>query len=890
MQAFLVLLLPSVVIPLWYDTIKKIEHDAKLSSQKLHTELLSEIKSTAELVHPMNASAMNLARVLNASVSGMKLPFSEIKNRVAPMLFQALSITPHVSQISYIGIDGLLFSYYAHGSEIFALYSNSSISVNSSSPNATAYTWYIQRADSDTGKLYGKVITSPPLVVVNASWFEEAMNSTNGYSSLGTEWNSVQDLFLNTAKVDGRGAVSLGFPVKEVTDFLSVIDLHDGSLCLATEDNKVLIEGLPNTQIMVSNDSISFKVVENQDGDQISHVGNVSCKADDRTPKASVLNISNKDYVVYCSQLEIMGVKSVYALAFPYRGLESRVHKSSRSALILHIVMVVIMVILVSMFMFLLVGAARREMYLRAKLIKQMDATQQAERKSMNKSLAFASASHDVRASLAGLTGLIDISKDEVAPGSEIETNLIQMEGCTKDLLGILNSILDTSKIEAGKMQLEEEEFNLEELLEDVVDLYHPVGMKKGVDVVLDPHDGSVAKFSRVKGDRMKLKQVLCNLLSNAVKFTSEGHVSIRAWAKKPIQKNPNCMEFVFEVDDTGKGVPKEKQKSVFENYVQVKETALGTGGTGLGLGIVQSLVRLMGGDIGIVDKEIGAKGTCFRFNIFLTTCDTVPSDHGKEEDIEAQGHATGTPRFILILIEATAGPFPELCRAVAEFRKDLQNTCCRAVWLDKPTLRSVNFRDVPEEMISPNDLVGKAGPEPSLSSLPTTNRTTPRKSRSRVRLVKEPEIQEVGTSSNQNPLRGKRVLIAEDSMVLCKLATAHVTRLGGTVEACDNGAKAVELVCNGLRNNTKNNASIILPYDYILMDCEMPEMDGYEATKRIREEEQQYGVHIPIIALTAHANGEEAKRTIEAGMDYHLSKPLKRETLMGAIEYTNSR
>ena len=396
-----------------------------------------------------------------------------------------------------------------------------------------------------------------------------------------------------------------------------------------------------------------------------------------------------------------------------------------------------------------------------------------------------------------------------------------------------------------------------------------------------------------------------------------------------------------------------------------------------------------MGGDIGIVDKDIGAKGTCFRFNIFLTTCDTVPSDHGKEEDIEAQGHATssysyqpldlriqstcnpglniltsprpspraegshviilmqsderrritqrlfetlgikvsvlkewerflyalkkirrkvslshrsssgisefsprsfrsgsfssnagpkdmplsamdgtdltlptprktyarGTPRFILILIEATAGPFPELCRAVAEFRKDLQNTCCRAVWLDKPTLRSVNFRDVPEEMISPNDLVmlkpfhgsrlyqvakllpefggpmlgisaisqvGKAGPELSLSSLPTTNRTTPRKSRSRVRLVKEPEIQEVGTSSNQNPLRGKRVLIAEDSMVLCKLATAHVTRLGGTVEACDNGAKAVELVCNGLRNNMKNNASIILPYDYILMDCEV--------------------------------------------------------------------
>ena len=194
--------------------------------------------------------------------------------------------------------------------------------------------------------------------------------------------------------------------------------------------------------------------------------------------------------------------------------------------------------------------------------------------------------------------------------------------------LGLLNSILDTSKIEAGKMQLDEEEFDLDQLIEDVVDLYYPVGIKKGVDVVLDPYDGSAIKFSQVKGDRGKLKQILCNLLSNAVKFTCEGHVTVRAWVRKPnlqnsiiasnrnglmkylqclfrksneayndleamnaAQQDPNAMEFVFEVDDTGKGIPKEKQISIFENYVQVKETALGQGGTGLGLGIVQSLV-----------------------------------------------------------------------------------------------------------------------------------------------------------------------------------------------------------------------------------------------------------------------------------------------------------
>lgn len=193
----------------------------------------------------------------------------------------------------------------------------------------------------------------------------------------------------------------------------------------------------------------------------------------------------------------------------------------------------------------------------------------------------------------------------------------------------MLNSILDTSKIEAGKILLEEEEFDLEQLLEDVVDLYHLVSMKKGVDVVLDPCDGSVAKCSHVKGDRGKLKQILWNLLSNAVKFTSEGHVLVRVWAKKPsfentilattkknsircmsclffqtsdhsykdldvvnnVEQDPNSMEFIFEVSDTGRGIPKEKQKMVFENYVQVKETALGQEGTGLGLGIVQSLV-----------------------------------------------------------------------------------------------------------------------------------------------------------------------------------------------------------------------------------------------------------------------------------------------------------
>ena len=197
--------------------------------------------------------------------------------------------------------------------------------------------------------------------------------------------------------------------------------------------------------------------------------------------------------------------------------------------------------------------------------------------------------------------------------------------------IDILNSILDKSKIEAGKMVLAKEEFDVAQLVEEVVDLFLPSALKKGLDVVLDPCDGSVTKFSRVKGDRGRLKQILNNLLSNAVKFTSEGQITVRVWVRNPSFKNsgtssreqssgfmkqflsffsyknmnkdgmeaverrdPNSLEFVFEVDDTGRGILKERQKSVFEDYVQVKEKALEEGGTGLGLGIVQSLVSII--------------------------------------------------------------------------------------------------------------------------------------------------------------------------------------------------------------------------------------------------------------------------------------------------------
>ncbi|CAL5378982.1 unnamed protein product [Camellia sinensis] len=1056
-DTFLVLLLPNLVIPFWIVKVKRIEQELRSNSHNVSREVLSEIEKTAYLLSPVNSSATNLARILSSSLDGVNLTFSAIETDVAPVLFQALSTIPHLSHISYIGADGLLFSYYTNGYQTLAVYANSSLFVNVSAPIAIKQ--YTQPVNCSTGKLYGEAVPvrSHPSFTFNGSWLQKALVSTNGHVSLGTGWENDQDLlFFNTAVMDDRrGALSLGFPVKPLTGFFSGIDFHGGNLYFATKDGTVLAsQGIPNTRVVLVGDSVSFESL-NPNGTQIGLVVNVSCKTDDDdhgTLRASMLSIWETKYKVYCSPLDIVGVKSVYVLALPQKGLES---------LDKHIT------------------GARREMYLCATLIKQMEATQRAERKSLKKILAFASASHDVCALLAGITGLIDMCHDEVTPESELEKNLMQMEDCTKDLLGILNSILDTSKIEAGKMQLEEKEIDLAQLLEDVVDLYHPLGTKKGVDVVLDPCDSSVSKFSKVKCDQTKLKQIFCNLLSNAVKFTSEGHVVVRAWAKKAhfdtamfssssnkslqclsclffkddesynglesmntIQENSNSVEFVFEVDDTGPGIPKEKHNSVFENYVQVKGTGLAPEGTGLGLGIVQSLVRLMGGEISIADKEIGEKGTCFRFNIFLTMYETTDSSaNAREDDVESQGGyiSCDSSQHSRPLSTRTTSPKPEGSHVVLFIESETRQRISQKVmerlgikvsavrdceqlshtlkklkqklnlshysslgrsdlslgslsrpvsrdsstrakevplsaldgtdnipnfqkrtnlkagqWqssketfnilvvelfgsIDKPGAHSIHSKGLDLDKLPPTDLIiykpfhgsrlnhvigllpefGGTLPDISprkrrqdalqLEKIPsglhfsTSEDHMISKSKSGERpssgkevlgsgdkLAVKPvgEIKEHGGTSSEKPLSGKKVLVAEDNAVLLKLAATNISKLGADAETCRNGEEAFEIVCKGLRDRRKDGGSAFLPYDYILMECEIPIMDGFTATRRIREEEKHYGVRIPIIALTAHTSGEEAGRMMQAGMDFHLPKPLKRELLMEAISH----
>ncbi|KAI3993980.1 hypothetical protein MKX01_002993 [Papaver californicum] len=414
------------------------------------------------------------------------------------------------------------------------------------------------------------------------------------------------------AAINGGGVVSLGVSIKDFVDAIKRVNTLDGTLFLGTNEGNILTHNNNlNASIVINDASVSIELAK--DGDNIGNdhrleTTNISCDP--------IHNLLHALIMLFCDN-----------------GLLKQVRRSDNVSSVLLALAIISVFLPTDFFIVLICQGTRREIILLSTLMKQMEAAQQAERRSMNKSIAFASANHDICGALATIVGLIEFCLTEVSPGSNLDNNLSQMKK-------LLNSVLDASRIEDAKV------------IEEAVNFIYPRGVEKGIDVVLDHCDGSILKSPLVKGDGVKLKQILNNLLSNAAKFTPEWHAVLRAWVRKPnskasllspkydciwkrishivyknngqdynetlhkLEHNENSLELIVEVDDMGKGIPKDRRDSILENFVQVKETAIGQGGTELGLGIVQSLVRLMGGEISILDKEISEKGTCFSFNL----------------------------------------------------------------------------------------------------------------------------------------------------------------------------------------------------------------------------------------------------------------------------------
>ena len=228
--------------------------------------------------------------------------------QVAPTLFLALSAIPYISESSYIGQNGLLFSFYKEEDQIVAVFANTS---SSSSSSFFSSNWFTQPVDRDSGELYGEAVAAHPTLTRNASWFQRALNSTNGYSWLGDTLNKAEEsLFLSAAAMDGRGVISLGLPAKVVVQFFAALDFY-GGFHLVTKHGDVIIQSrLRETQIYVRNDTVLVQAVD-PNGVPRGHAGNISCASDDGSSGPFYKKALGMKYVFYCSTLEIAGVDAV---------------------------------------------------------------------------------------------------------------------------------------------------------------------------------------------------------------------------------------------------------------------------------------------------------------------------------------------------------------------------------------------------------------------------------------------------------------------------------------------------------------------------------------------------------------------------------------------------
>jgi len=518
------------------------------------------------------------------------------------------------------------------------------------------------------------------------------------------------------------------------------------------------------------------------------------------------------------------------------------------------------------------------------------------EAANMAKSEFLANMSHEIRTPMNAIIGFSNLAlKMELPP--KLYDYQIKIESAGQSLLGLINDILDFSKIEAGKLLMEKVDFNLERVLENVSDLIAIKAEERGLELLFDTKE-SVP--NDLVGDPLRLGQILTNLANNAVKFTEKGQILIRTEVIENLNEGPNRVTLKFQVEDSGIGMTENEKEKLFKAFSQADSTTTRKyGGTGLGLSISKKLAEMMNGEFEVVSTP--GKGSCFSFTaefgvqaekhenvlkspdvlkkmrVLVVDDNSVSREilgealesfsfqvtkaaSGEEAITELENTAPENPYKLLLMdwkmpgmdgIEAVRriklndklANLPGIIMVTAYAREEVKSEAAK-IGLDslliKPVNRSLLFDTI-------MDLFGE------------------KRGRS-LSLFRKKEKQIEGLDE----IRGARILLAEDNKINQQVATELLESEGFLVEIAESGVETVEKACN-----PENY------YDAVLMDIQMPLMDGFETTGKIREFEKstvgspQRKPHIPVIAMTAHAMAGEKDKCIGAGMDDYVSKPI---------------